>query len=462
VKYPLDFERAPAMSQPLHRTLRTRTGSAGEPKLGDRLRELRVDAGMTQTDLAGERFSKEYLSQIERGKTRPTRETIEWLAERLAVDPGFLESGVSSEERGRVEAALARAEALTQDARYDEALAEYGNARSALLSLPTPELEVRMLSGEAWVKVQQGNVREALDQLARARNLTERAQFSDLDRAEVLFRIGVCRYKLSSISTAVSLLSEALALAERSGMPCDLLRSQILDWRSRGYRRQRDWEAAREDVERALELAEGMSDMRSLGAVYFQASLIAERNGHWVLARTYAEKAKNCFDEIADRLNAGRLMNNLGGLAFLLGKPEEAKQHLKEAFAVLLENDSRADAAQVVLSLAEVHLGEHDYVRAEEQARQALELLGDREDERMLSVGTAQLSLGKALLEQGRLDEADAALATAEETFTKSESSSHRAAAWVAQGDLAARRGDDRGSARLYRLAAEALQDFRF
>ena len=37
-----------------------------------------------------------------------------------------------------------------------------------------------------------------------------------------------------------------------------------------------------------------------------------------------------------------------------------------------------------------------------------------------------------------------------------------RAAAWVAQGDLAARRGDDRASARLERLAAEALQDFRF
>jgi tetratricopeptide (TPR) repeat protein len=450
------------MTQSLHRIPRTRTGSAGEQKLGERLRELRVAAGLTQTDLAGERFSKEYLSQIERGKTRPTRETIEWLAEQLGVDPGYLESGVSYEERGRVEAALARAEALSQDARYDDAALEYANARAALLSLPTPELDVRMLTGEAWVKMQQGNVREALDQLARARNLTERAQFSDLDRADVLFRIGVCRYKLSSISTSVSLLSEALALAERSGMPCDLLRSQIFDWRSRAYRRQRDWEAAREDVERALELAEGLSDARALGGVYFQASLIAERNGHWVLARSYAEKAKNCFDEIADSLNAGRLKNNLGGLAFLLGKPEEAKRHLKEAFTVLLENNSRADAAQVVLSLAEVHLGEKDYARAEEQSRQALELLGDREDERLLSVGTAHLSLGKALLEQGRLDEAATALAVAEETFVKSESSSHRAAAWVVQGDLAARRGDDRGSARLYRLAAEALQDFRF
>src|SRR5262245_4249094 len=62
-------------------------------RLGERLRQLRVTAGLTQTELAGNRFSKEYVSQIERGKTRPTPETIEWLAARLGVDPGFLANG---------------------------------------------------------------------------------------------------------------------------------------------------------------------------------------------------------------------------------------------------------------------------------------------------------------------------------------------------------------------------------
>ena len=77
---------------------------------------------MTQTDLAGDRFSKEYVSQIERGKTRPTRETIDWLAGRLGVDAGFLANGVSADERGRVDSALARAEALLEARRNDEAL----------------------------------------------------------------------------------------------------------------------------------------------------------------------------------------------------------------------------------------------------------------------------------------------------------------------------------------------------
>src|SRR6266446_8485227 len=84
------------------------------PRLGERLRQLRVAAGLTQTDIAGDRFSKEYVSQIERGKTRPTAETIAWLADRLDVDAGLLETGISSAERHRTEAELARAEALTE------------------------------------------------------------------------------------------------------------------------------------------------------------------------------------------------------------------------------------------------------------------------------------------------------------------------------------------------------------
>jgi len=88
------------------------------------LRQLRVTAGLTQTDLAGDRFSKEYISQIERGKTRPTTETVEWLALRLGVDAGFLASGVSADERAKAEAILARADVLSQEHRFPEAIAE--------------------------------------------------------------------------------------------------------------------------------------------------------------------------------------------------------------------------------------------------------------------------------------------------------------------------------------------------
>jgi tetratricopeptide (TPR) repeat protein len=425
------------------------------------LRQLRVSAGLTQTDLAGERFSKEYVSQIERGKTRPTRETIEWLSARLGVDPTFLASGVSTDERARAEAILTRAEALAEKRDFAGAIDEYTDALAAVVATGAVELQVRVLSGEAWARAHAGDVKPAIDLLIQARGLVEGPEFSDIDRGEILFRLGVCRYLLSSIATAVALLGEALTLVEHSELPSDLLRSNILTWRSRCYRRQRDYEAAREDVTRALELAEAMQDTRALGDAYLQASLIAERDGHWVLARTYAERSKSQYEELSDRVYVGKLLNNLGGLEFLLGKPDEAVARLNEAFAVVLEHGDDIEIATVVNSLARVELETGDAVKAEGSARHALQRLGGREDQ-MAEIGNARLVLGRAVLDQGRLDEAEGLLAEAEDALAQLSSGPHRAAAWVAQGDLAQRRGDDRRAAALYRNAAEALQDFRF
>jgi tetratricopeptide (TPR) repeat protein len=442
------------------RQLRT-AAQPGSARLGERVRQLRVAAGLTQTDLAGDRFSKEYVSQIERGKTRPTRETVDWLAAKLGVDAGFLERGVTADERSRVEAMLARAEALANNHQYDESIEELENSRTAVLATGAVELEARALQTEAGARMERGEVRPALELLERCRTIADGPGFSDVDRAQVLFRMGVCRYHLSSIASAVALFSESLKLADASHLPCDLLRSEILGWRSRCYRRQRDLEAAREDVERALELARALDDHRTMANVHFQASLVAERMGHWVLARSYAERAKAYYEQINDERNVGRLLNNLGGLNFQLGKPDRAIEDLKNAYRVLLDKGSDAEAGNVISSLAHVHLATGQVEAAEEEARHALKLLDGREDF-LFDIAPTQLVLGRALLEQGRLDEAQDTLRTAEASAEQLESTSHRAAAWMAQGDLAARKGEDATAARLYRQAAEALQDFHF
>jgi tetratricopeptide (TPR) repeat protein/DNA-binding XRE family transcriptional regulator len=447
------------MRETASRTAR-RTSTEGV-RLGERLRQLRVAAGLTQSELAGDRFSKEYVSQIERGKTRPTEGTIEWLADRLGVDAGFLASGVATDERTRFEGVLSRAEALYEAQEDEEAAAAFEPLAAAARATGLPELQVRALVGSGLAKMRVGDHRAALELLNEARAISEAEPFSDVERADVLLRLGGCRYQLNSIQTALALFNEALGLAERSGLPCDALKANILSWRSRCWQRQRDFEAARDDVERAIELSRGVEDLRTIGAAYFQASLIADREGHWVLARNYAERAREAYGELADRVHVSQLTNNLGGLNFLLGNTDQAVELLKESFSIALDLGRDADAGRAISSLAQVHLRTGNVEQAEEQARQALELLEGRIDY-VDEVGSAQLVLGRALLEQERLDEAEAAFTAAEACFGELGSGSHRAAAWVARGDLATRRGDHERAAELYRTAAEALQDVRF
>ena len=415
---------------------------------------------MTQTKLGLGRFSKEYVSQIERGRVRPNEAALEWLAERLEVSRRFLETGVSSPEHERTASVISQAEAAIAAREFDQAIASLDGLGETSVALE-PDLELRAVLAGATARFELGRIEEALSVLIRARDLVDDDSFTDVDRADVLFHIGQCRYRLSSVPTAVALFTEALELMRRSEAIDDRLRCRILRWRSRCYRRQGDWEAARGDVEAALELSERLGDGEALAHGYFQASIIAERRGHWVLARSYAERAKALYEEQEDRLNVGRLLNNLGGLTFLLGDQDRAAELLKEAFAVALEVGSKPDAAQAVSSLAQVNLRTGHVALAEEQARQALSLLDGRVDF-LDEQGNAQLVLGRALLEQGKLEESEHALAAAEAAFEQLSSGSHRAAAWTAQADLSVRRGDKDTALSLYRRAAETLQDFRF
>ena len=140
------------------------------PTLGERVRGLRTARGLTQAELAGDRFTKEYVSQIELGKTRPTLQTLDWLAERLGS------IGSSSRRAHRPlsctapRAVIAQAEVAIESNGYEEAI-----ALVAGLALPSPELHVRALLAESWARMYLGEVRQALALVEEARDIVAEA-----------------------------------------------------------------------------------------------------------------------------------------------------------------------------------------------------------------------------------------------------------------------------------------------
>ena len=61
--------------------------------LGEKLRRTRQERGLTQKQLAGERITRNMLSQIENDLAQPSMRTLEYLAAMLNVDAGWLLSG---------------------------------------------------------------------------------------------------------------------------------------------------------------------------------------------------------------------------------------------------------------------------------------------------------------------------------------------------------------------------------
>jgi len=376
------------------------------------------------------------------------------------VSPAFMRTAaVQGSGRAETTVALAQAARLIEAHRYQEALEALGSVQVPNIS--APDLALRVLHAETWARLYLGDVERADSVAERARALSEGSGFSDLARAESLFRLGCCRLKLTRVTNAVSLYTLALRLSERGGTEGDRLRAQTFEWRSRCYQLQREWEAAESDAHSSVELAQQIGDGRLEALAQMQCSLVTERRGDPLLARFYAERARVLASDNGDQQTEARILNNLGGLSYLLGEPQVAVAYLKEAFALSLDVGNDADAAQAVSSLAQVHLRCGAPQLAEEQARHALSILAERADyvdER----GNVHLVLGRALLDQEREDEAMKEFAAAEWLFESLGSASHMAAAWMAQGDLYGRKGELEASLALYRRSAEALQDFNF
>ena len=94
--------------------------------------------------------------------------------------------------------------------------------------------------------------------LEEAATASVAAGSTGLDRAEVVFEVGVVRYQQSRIPDAIVLFDNALELTERLAVPSDRLRSDIFHWRSRCHRRNRDWVAAEEDISQGAPARRGV------------------------------------------------------------------------------------------------------------------------------------------------------------------------------------------------------------
>ena len=427
------------------------------PDIGSRVRALRKAAGMTQDGLAAGRFTKQYVSQIERGEVIPSGELLGWLAERLGVEPMYLETGYDGSDLGRILRTLDQGDQLLLEHVYADAAEVFHGLRESLPPGAPSRVVLGAVGGETQALIRLGRLDEAGALLEEARAMSVTESWSPGERAELAYLTGVFHNQDSQFAPALAAFAEALRLLNEADEPNDGLRIDIYHWRTRCFQRLRDWEAASEDIERALELCRVTDDVRRTAEIHFQASIVSYRLGRWVLARRQAESARGQFAEVGDTVSEAHVLNNLANLNELLGKTDVAIQQHKEAFRIFVDAGLDAEAGYVLSSLAEIHRGRGELAEAELAALRALEILKSRADH-VREFGTAQLVLARTRLEQGALGQAEDLLGAADKSFEHADSISHRAQSWMARGELELLRENDAEAARLYRRAATALQ----
>lgn len=118
-------------------------------ELGVRLRQARLEAGLSQRQLCGEVITRNMLSQIENGSAKPSMETLRYLASRLGKPMGYFleEQAVTSPNQSRI-------------AQARQAFSE-GDYRQVLEVLKQWQGEDPVFDAERWLLEALGCIRQA-------------------------------------------------------------------------------------------------------------------------------------------------------------------------------------------------------------------------------------------------------------------------------------------------------------
>lgn len=231
-------------------------------ELGEKLRQARLEAGLSQRQLCGSEITRNMLSQIENGSARPSMKTLQYLASRLGKSVSFFleETAVLSPNQESIRAAR-RAYDTKDYAAAAEALSAYRSPD------PVYDREMELIH----VLTHLALARQALEQNREvyAQALLDKADIptaylsGDLQRRRLLL---LGRIRGNPVSSRLPSLDEELLLrAEEALSAGNALRAvRLLDaaeeqttprWnllRGQLYLASRDWNAAA----RCLHLAE--------------------------------------------------------------------------------------------------------------------------------------------------------------------------------------------------------------
>lgn len=313
-----------------------RDGSA--ETIGQRLRRLRLERGLSQRDLAEKGVSYAYISRIEGGARRPSVKALRMLARKLGVSADYLETGSEIRDTDKRELRIADAELeLRLAGTSPEAEGRLAELRDEALAAGDTLAASRAGIALGLAAATTGRNAEAIELLKEGLDL---APVSPGARPDVFATLGQAYSSSGRPDKAVAVFEECL----------DELREL-------------DGDDLAAEIRFATYLSYALADCRDLGA-----------------ARTIVKEALARAEGAADPYSRVRLYWSLARLALMEGKPRTALRQIHRAIGLLEATEDTRQLGRAHLSCAEILLDDGDAAAAVLHLDQAERLLGDAAD----------------------------------------------------------------------------------
>ncbi len=359
--------------------------------IGQRLRRLRHERGLSQRELSSPGVSYAYISRIEAGARRPSVKALRMLAKKLGVTADYLETGSEIRDTDERELRIADAELelrLTEDpAEAEKKLEQLRDESTA--------------AGDTLAASAAGRNADAIERLEAGLELSP---VSPSARPDVFATLGRAYAATSRSDKAVEVFERSLQQVEQDAPDDAAAQVRFTTYLSFALTDMGDLERAQSVLDAALEKADALTDAYSRVRLYWGLARLNDLQGHPAAALDYVRRAIALLNVTDDTLHLARAHLLCGGILMAQGRAEEAGRNFDVAEQLFGPNPEPIDVANLYTDQARraAQLGEGE--EAVRRARAALESVGD---EYPHEKGNALWALGEGLALTGETDAAD-------------------------------------------------------
>lgn len=337
--------------------------------VGQRIRALRRERGLSLAQLGGDDLSRSFLSLVELGRSRISLRALAIVAQRLDRPISYFLDGAADASEARAELLLDRAEALLREH-------EPERAEQLLRDIEVPNaLRGRTLWLKGWSCADCGRPSDAVPLLQEGLALVE----ADGDARQLVQIL----YTLAMVFYATHLYDEAMRYTRRAydeaadQLDDDALIGRLTVCLGHLYYIQAQFDQAEAHYDHARRLFGTVNDLDNLAATYTGLSRVWEQRGDPPQAVRYSRMGLAILELKHYRREAARELSYIAERMQALGKPDAALADATMAIARAQESGAHDVETLAYTTRAAISLSSGDLEQATRDAERADALAGD-------------------------------------------------------------------------------------
>lgn len=360
--------------------------------IGQRLRRLRTERGLSQRELAEPGVSYAYISRIEAGTRQPSVKALRKLARKLGVAAEYLETGseISPEEQREMLLADAELE-LRLERAPDSAAAKLRAILDEAVQAGDVAAATRARTVLGSAALEAGRPQEAVELLAQA---AEEGQVAPRGRPDLFAQLGRAYAQLGEPQRAIELFEMCLGEVEKSEPENVAARVRYATYLSYALTDAGDMERAQAVLNDVLDDADAHADPYARIHLYWSLARLASMRGQHSASLEYMRQALALVAATEDTVQLGRAHLMCGFIFVRQAKASEALPHFERAERLLGSRPNPADLAYLRTEQAKAAVQLGHGTEAAARAREALDLLGETDPAER---GAASLALAEGL-----------------------------------------------------------------